>query len=124
MTPMIPQEINPRQSEDLREAQVHAGAWTALLAAMVSLMAMQASVGTVPSLAATTLFTAVAGGIYRGWAWTAALGCIALVAMSIAFAAGLLPVAPAARIPVSLLGGAGALCLAGAYLTLTEERSV
>lgn len=124
MTPMIPQEMNPRQSEDLREAQVHAGAWTALLAAMVSLMAMQASVGAVPSLAATALFTAVAGGIYRGWAWTAAVGCIALVAMAVAFASGVVPVAAAARIPVSLLGGAGALCLAGAYLTLTEERSV
>ena len=124
MTPMITQEMAAQtQSVELRDAQVQAGAWTAILAALVSLVAMQASVGAVPALGATALFTAVAGGIYRGWAWTAALGCIALLAGGLAFATGLLPMASAARIPVALLGMAGALCLAGAYLTLTDQRS-
>ena len=60
MTPTVSQELTPRtQTAELRDAQVHAGAWTALLAAMVSLIAVQAPAGPVPSLAGH-------GVVYRG----------------------------------------------------------
>ena len=127
MTPIMTQElptlVTQTQTVELREAQVNAGAWTALLAAMVALAALQASVGAWPALSAAGFFTLVAGGIQRGWAPSAALGCAALVIGAVSFASGLVPVTAAARIPVALLAGAGALCLAGAYLTLSEKRS-
>lgn len=123
MTPMMTQELVTTQAstEELRDAQVNAGAWTALLAAMVSLAALQGSVGALAALSAAGFFTAIAGGIHRGWAWSAAIGSAVLAGGALGFAGGLVPVIAAARIPVVLLAGAGALCLAGAYLTLSEK---
>lgn len=123
MTPMMTQDLaTPTQTVELRDAQVNAGAWTAVLSAVISLASLQGT-GVIPAVTAAAFFVAVAGGIQRGWAWTAALGCAALAIGTLGYAGGLVPMMAAARIPVALLSGAGALCLAGAYLTLNEKRS-
>jgi len=122
-TPTLPREMAAvAQTAELRDAQIQAGAWTALLAALVSLIAVQAPGGPLPSMAATTLFGAVSLGIHRGWPWMAAFGCLLLAASAVAFAAGVVPIGAPARIPMSILAAAGSMCLAGAFSALREAR--
>lgn len=96
----------------LDEAQVQAGVWTASLASLVALAVTQA----VPFTAG---FALIALGIHKRQAWSAIAGGALALGLAVAVAAGYVPVATAARVPLAVLAGAGALCFAGAWMTLT-----
>jgi hypothetical protein len=120
MTPTQSQQIRAVavESADLRTAQIDAGAWTACIAAMVSLLVVQSPM----ALLSAGVFTLAAFGVWRRWAWPAALSAALLLLFALSIGTGLLPMGSATRIPLSLMSAAGALCLGGAYLTLRDSE--